>query len=669
MNQFLPVTKADLAERGWEEFDFLVITGDAYVDHPSFGPAIISRVLEAEGYRVAILAQPDWRKAGSFTALGRPRLGVLLSSGNIDSMVAHYTVAKKRRHDDAYSPGNRAGLRPDRAVIVYANKVREAFGDIPLVIGGLEASLRRFAHYDYWEDKVRRAILFDSQADLLVYGMGERATREIAARLASGTPIREITDVKGTTFIAKDPSACAYPKVECPSFEAVSTDKRAYAQANQIQYEEHDPVRGKAILQRHGDRLLVVNPPAMPLTTAELDFVAELPYVREPHPMYDEMGGVPAIEEVRFSVTHNRGCFGACNFCSLAFHQGRTISCRSHESVIREVTALTHHPGFKGYIHDVGGPAATFRRPSCQKQLKHGMCKNRACLAPEACPNLDADHTDYMMLLRKLRAIPGVKKVFIRSGIRFDYVMADPDPDRTFLRELVEHHVSGQLRVAPEHVSDTVLAAMGKPPRAVYDAFCDAFEEINRETGKKQFVVPYLMSSHPGSTLAEAIELAEYVRDMGFNPEQVQDFYPTPSTISTCMYYTGLDPLTMEPIYVPRTPHEKALQRALIQYRNLANYDLVREALVKAGRTDLIGWDEQCLIRPKRPKKRDADGGAPKGKGRGAKERGSFGKGKNAKGRVSSERSRGAVGAASKPQRAGKPPKANGRKGGIRKGR
>ena len=425
MNQFLPVTKADLAERGWEEFDFLVITGDAYVDHPSFGPAIISRVLEAEGYRVAILAQPDWRKASSFTALGRPRLGVLLSSGNIDSMVAHYTVAKKRRHDDAYSPGNRAGLRPDRAVIVYANKVREAFGDIPLVIGGLEASLRRFAHYDYWEDKVRRAILFDSQADLLVYGMGERATREIAARLASGTPIREITDVKGTAFIAKDPSACAYPKVECPSFEAVSTDKRAYAQANQIQYEEHDPVRGKAILQRHGDRLLVVNPPAMPLTTAELDFVAELPYVREPHPMYDEMGGVPAIEEVRFSVAHNRGCFGACNFCSLAFHQGRIITSRSHESVLREVEALTRHPGFKGYIHDVGGPTANFRRPACKKQMKAGMCRGRACLAPTPCPNLDADHTDYLMLLRKIRQVPGVKKVFIRSGIRFDYMLQD----------------------------------------------------------------------------------------------------------------------------------------------------------------------------------------------------------------------------------------------------
>ena len=417
----------DLVQRGWYYYDFLLITGDAYVDHPSFGTAIISRVLEAEGYRVAILPQPDWRDPEAFTALGRPRYGVFVNGGNIDSMVAHYTVAKKRRHDDAYSPGNRAGLRPDRAVIVYANKVREAFGDIPLIIGGLEASLRRFAHYDYWEDKVRRSVLFDSQADLLVYGMGETATREIAARLASGTPIGEITDVKGTAFMARDPSACAYPKVECPSFEEVSTDKRAYAQANQIQYEEHDPIRGRAILQRHGDRLLVVNPPAMPLTTAELDLVAELPYVREPHPMYDQMGGVPAIEEVRFSVAHNRGCFGACNFCSLAFHQGRIISSRSHESVLREVEALTKHPGFKGYIHDVGGPTANFRRPACKKQMKAGLCRGRACLAPEPCPNLDADHTDYLMLLRKIRAVPGVKKVFIRSGIRFDYMMQDQE--------------------------------------------------------------------------------------------------------------------------------------------------------------------------------------------------------------------------------------------------
>ena len=599
MNQFLPVSTADMEARGWDSYDFLIITGDAYVDHPSFGPAIISRVLEAEGYRVAILAQPDWRKASSFTALGRPRLGVMLSSGNIDSMVAHYTVAKKRRHDDAYSPGNRAGLRPDRAVIVYANKVREAFGDIPLIIGGLEASLRRFAHYDYWEDRVRRAVLFDSQADLLVYGMGETATREIAARLASGTPIGEITDVKGTAFIAKDPSACAYPKVECPSFEEVSTDKHSYAQANQIQYEEHDPIRGRAILQRHGDRLLIVNPPAMPLTTAELDFVAELPYVREPHPMYDQMGGVPAIEEVRFSVAHNRGCFGACNFCSLAFHQGRIISSRSHESVLREVEALTHHPGFKGYIHDVGGPTANFRRPACRKQMKAGLCRNRACLAPEPCPNLDADHTDYLMLLRKIRAVPGVKKVFIRSGIRFDYMLKDPSGE--FFAELVKYHVSGQLKVAPEHCVDGVLDYMGKPHIAVYEKFRQKYERLNQKYGKEQYLVPYLMSSHPGCTLDDAIRLAEWLNKSGRQPEQVQDFYPTPGTLSTCMYYTGIDPRTMQPVYVPKDPHEKAMQRALMQWKRPEKRPLVREALHRAHREDLIGYGKGCLLRPGKP--------------------------------------------------------------------
>ena len=604
MNQFLPVSVADMEARGWDGYDFLLITGDAYVDHPSFGPAIISRVLEAEGYRVAILAQPDWRRAEAFAALGRPRLGVMLSSGNIDSMVAHYTVAKKRRHDDAYSPGNRAGLRPDRAVIVYANKVREAFGDIPLIIGGLEASLRRFAHYDYWEDKVRRAVLFDSQADLLVYGMGETATREIAARLASGTPVGEITDVRGTAFLAKDPSACAYPKVECPSFEAVSTDKRAYAQANQIQYEEHDPIRGKAILQRHGDRLLIVNPPAMPLTTQELDFVAELPYVREPHPMYDEMGGVPAIEEVRFSITHNRGCFGACNFCSLAFHQGRVISARSHESVLREAKLLTQHPGFKGYIHDVGGPSATFRHPSCEKQLKHGLCKNRACLAPEACPNLNADHTDYMMLLRKLRELPKVKKVFIRSGIRFDYLMKDPSGE--FFTDLVQHHISGQLKVAPEHCVAHTLDYMGKPHIEVYEKFREKYFKLNRRYGKDQYLVPYLISSHPGCTLEDAVQLAEWLNKQGHMPEQVQDFYPTPGTLATCMWYTGLDPRTMKPVFVPKTPHDKALQRALMQWRKPQNRKLVLEALHKTGREDLIGYGKRCLIRPDK-------GGAPHG--------------------------------------------------------
>ena len=595
MNGFLPVSKADMEARGWDGYDFLIITGDAYVDHPTFGAAIISRVLEAQGYRVAILAQPDWRKVEAFTALGRPRLGVMLSAGNLDSMVAHYTAARKRRHDDAYSPGNQAGLRPDRASIVYANKVREAFGDIPLVIGGLEASLRRFAHYDYWEDKVRRSVLFDSQADLLVYGMGETATREIAARLASGTPVGEITDVKGTAFIAKDPSACAYPRVECPSYEQVSADKRQYAVANMIQYEEHDPVRGRAILQRHGERLLIVNPPAMPLTTAELDFVAELPYVREPHPMYDEMGGVPAIEEVRFSVAHNRGCFGACNFCSLAFHQGRIITARSHESVLREVEGLTRHPGFKGYIHDVGGPTANFRRPACKKQLKAGLCRGKACLAPQACPNLDADHTDYLMLLRKIRAVPGVKKVFIRSGIRFDFMQKDRSGE--FFAELVKYHVSGQLKVAPEHCVNSVLDYMGKPHIEVYEKFKRKYESLNQKYGKEQYLVPYLMSSHPGCTLNDAVELARWLNRTGRQPEQVQDFYPTPGTLSTCMYYTGIDPRTMQPVYVPRDPHEKAMQRALMQWKRPEKRALVREALHRAHREDLIGFGRDCLLR------------------------------------------------------------------------
>ncbi|WP_297212209.1 YgiQ family radical SAM protein [uncultured Flavonifractor sp.] len=600
MNGFLPVSRADMEERGWYWYDFLLLTGDAYVDHPSFGPAIISRVLEAEGYRVAILAQPDWRKVESFTALGRPRLGVMLSAGNLDSMVAHYTAARKRRHDDAYSPGNRAGLRPDRASIVYANKVREAFGDIPLVIGGLEASLRRFAHYDYWEDKVRRSVLLDSQADLLVYGMGETATREIAARLAAGTPIGEIRDVRGTAFLGAGPDQCAYPMVECPSFEQVRADKRQYALANRIQYEEHDPVRGRAILQRHGAQLLIVNPPAMPLTTAELDFVAELPYVREPHPMYDGMGGVPAIEEVRFSVAHNRGCFGACNFCSLAFHQGRIISARSHESVLREVEALTRHPGFKGYIHDVGGPTANFRRPACAKQRRAGLCRDRACLAPRPCPNLDADHTDYLLLLRKIRAVPGVKKVFIRSGIRFDYMLQDKSGE--FFAELVKHHVSGQLKVAPEHCVDSVLDCMGKPHIAVYERFRQKYERLNRKYGKEQYLVPYLMSSHPGCTLADAVRLAEWLNKSGRQPEQVQDFYPTPGTLSTCMYYTGIDPRTMEPVYVPRDPHEKAMQRALMQWKRPEKRALVREALQAAHREDLIGYGKECLLRPEHRK-------------------------------------------------------------------
>ena len=593
---FLPVSREDMARRGWDFYDFLLITGDAYVDHPSFGPAIIGRLLEGSGYRVAVLAQPDWHSAAPFAALGRPRLGVLIGAGNIDSMVAHYTAAKKRRHDDAYSPGRRAGLRPDHATVVYSNRVREAFGDIPIVIGGLEASLRRFAHYDYWEDKVRRSILFDSQADILTYGMGETATLEIAARLASGTPVEEITDVRGTCVTAKFPGICAYPRVEAPSFEEVSASKEAYARANMIEYQEHDAVSGKAIVQKHGDRFLIVNPPAFPLTTQELDRVAELPYVREPHPMYDELGGVPAIEEVRFSVTHNRGCFGACNFCSLAFHQGRTISCRSHESVIREVRALTEHPGFKGYIHDVGGPSATFRRPSCQKQLKSGMCRNRACLAPEPCPNLDADHTDYMLLLRKLRAIPKVKKVFIRSGIRFDYLMKDPSGE--FFTDLVQHHISGQLKVAPEHCVAHTLDYMGKPHIEVYEKFREKYFKLNRRYGKDQYLVPYLISSHPGSTMKDAVALAVYLKENHIRPEQVQDFYPTPATASTTMFYTGIDPYTMEKVFVPTDPYEKKLQRALLQYYKPENRRLCIEALIRAGREDLIGNGPGKLVQP-----------------------------------------------------------------------
>ena len=611
MNQFLPVSKQDMEERGWYWYDFLVITGDAYVDHPTFGPAIIARVLEDEGFRVAVLAQPDWHSAGAFAAMGRPRLGVMLSAGNIDSMVAHYTAAKKRRHDDAYSPGNRAGLRPDRATIVYSNRVREAFGDIPLIIGGLEASLRRYAHYDYWEDKVRRSILVDSQADLLTYGMGERATREIAKRLAKKEPIASITDVKGTCFLAASPEECAYPRVEVASFEEVSRDKRAYALANQVEYDEHDPIRGRAIVQRHGERYVIANPPAMPLNTAELDAVAELPYTREPHPMYDAMGGVPAIEEVRFSVAHNRGCFGACNFCSLAFHQGRMITSRSHESVIREVKMLTEHPLFKGYIHDVGGPTANFRHPSCAKQLQHGLCKNRACLAPTPCPNLDADHSDYLKLLRELRAIPGVKKIFIRSGIRYDYMLEDKNGE--FFAELVKYHVSGQLKVAPEHCVNGVLDYMGKPHIEVYEKFKHKYDRLNQKYGKEQYVVPYLMSSHPGCTLQDAVKLAEWLNRTGRQPEQVQDFYPTPGTLSTCMYYTGLDPRTMKPVYVPTDAHDKAMQRALMQWKRPDKRALVLEALRKAGREDLIGYGKECLLRPVRPGAGEGD--APGGRG------------------------------------------------------
>lgn len=595
-NQYLPVTLADMKSRGWEDYDFLYVVGDAYVDHPSFGMAIISRVLEAEGYRVAIMAQPDWRSATNFQKFGKPKLGVLVSAGNVDSMVAHYTTSKKRRHDDCYSPNNQHGLRPDRASIVYCNKIREAFGDIPIIIGGLEASLRRFAHYDYWEDKVRRSILLDAQADIISYGMGERSIVEIANCLRAGTPISEITHVRGTCFVADNPSLLEKPWIECASFEVVSTDKKSYAEANLIQYDEHDAVVGRGIAQKHGNRWVLCNPPAIPLTTEEFDRVAQLPYVREPHPDYDALGGVTAIEEVRFSVIHNRGCFGACKFCSLAFHQGRVISCRSHDSIIREVTALTHHPGFKGYIHDVGGPTANFRKPSCKKQEKHGMCKHRDCLAPKPCPNLQSDHTDYLLLLRKLRQIPKIKKIFIRSGIRFDYLMEDKNGE--FFADLVQYHVSGQLKVAPEHCVSNTLDYMGKPHIGSYEKFREKYDKLNKRYDKEQYLVPYLMSSHPGCTLEDAVKLAEWLVKTGHMPQQVQDFYPTPGTLSTCMWYTELDPHTMKPVFVPKTPKEKAMQRALMQWRRPQNRPIIKAALQEAGREDLIGTHKGALLRP-----------------------------------------------------------------------
>ena len=601
---FLPISKEDMQQRGWWWYDFLLVTGDAYVDHPSFGAAVIGRVLEAEGYRVAVLAQPDWHSAEAFAAMGRPRLGVLIGAGNLDSMVAHYTAAKKRRSEDFYSPGRRSGLRPDRAVIVYANRAREAFPDCPVVIGGLEASLRRFAHYDYWDDAVRRSVLVDSGADLLVYGMGETATREIAAALKKKRPVASITEVRGTAYLTKTPPEDG---IALPSFEQVRDDRRSYARATMTEYEEHDPVRGRRLLQPHGDRTLVVNPPAPPLDGAALDAVAELPYTRAAHPSYDALGGVPALAEVRFSITHNRGCFGGCNFCSLAFHQGRMVTARSEESVLREAVLLTKLPDFKGYISDVGGPTANFRHPSCRQQATRGMCAHRACLCPEPCPNLDADHSDYLHLLRRLRALDGVKKVFIRSGVRYDYLLEDRGSP--FLAELVQYHVSGQLRVAPEHCVDSVLDFMGKPRIGVYEQFLDKYRRLNERCGKEQFAVPYLMSSHPGCTLADAVALACYLNRQHRQPEQVQDFYPTPGTLSTCMYYTGLDPRTMADIYVARSPEEKRWQRALLQWRRPENRKAVLEALKKAGREDLIGYGPDCLVPPdsgaKPPRKSD----------------------------------------------------------------
>jgi uncharacterized radical SAM protein YgiQ len=605
--KFLPTSAADMKSRGWDYYDFLIITGDGYVDHPSFGAAVIGRLLEKEGYRAAILSQPDWRDNKAFKAMGRPRLAAMITAGNLDSMVAKYTAAKKPRSEDYYSPGKRAGLRPDHATVVYSNRVREAFFGLPVILGGLEASLRRFAHYDYWDNRVRRSVLADSKADLLVYGMGERQTAEIAAHLSAGVPIGELTGLRGTAFLTADRSACAFEAIECPSCEEVRQDKRAYAAAAKIQYDEHDAVSGRAVIQPHGDRLLIVNPPDLPLSSAELDGVAALPFEREPHPMYQDMGGIPAIEEVRFSIIHNRGCFGACNFCALAFHQGRTVSSRSHESVLNEARSFLKHPEFKGYIHDVGGPTANFRAPSCQKQLKEGMCRNRRCLAPQACPMLEVDHADYLELLRKLRAIPGVKKVFVRSGLRFDYIMADKNGE--FLSELVEHHISGQLKVAPEHCVDPVLGFMGKPRQEVYESFAVKYERLNKKHNKNQFIVPYLMSSHPGCTLKDAVELAVRLHSEGRSPEQVQDFYPTPGTLSTCMYYTGIDPRTMKSVYVARTFREKAMQRALLQWGRPDKRRLIIEALKEAGREDLIGNHKGCLVRPMGPARRSPGAG------------------------------------------------------------
>lgn len=597
--QFLPISKEDMTARGWESVDFVYVSGDAYVDHPSFGAAIITRVLESNGYKVAILAQPRTDSIKDFMRFGKPKLGFFVSSGNIDSMVAHYTVAKKKRSTDAYSPGGKMGLRPDRAVIVYCKKIREAYGDIPIVIGGLEASLRRFAHYDYWDDKIRPSILFDSGADLLSYGMGEKATLEIAERLAAGESIHEMHDIRGTCYavpVAETPYC-----TECPSYENVLKSKREYAVSCRMEQDEQDHIRGKQLRQKHGKQMLVQNPPMAPLTREELDAVYALPYCRTYHPIYEKDGGVPGIEEVKFSITQNRGCFGACNFCSLAFHQGRYITSRSKESVVAEARRITEMPDFKGYIHDIGGPTANFRYPSCTKQEKAGLCKGKKCLAPSPCPALKADHSEYLDILRTVRALPKVKKVFIRSGIRYDYMLCDKDD--TFFCELVKHHISGQLKVAPEHCSAAVLDKMGKPHIEAYLQFSKKYFDYTKKIGKEQYLVPYLMSSHPGSTLQDAVKLALFIQREHLHPEQVQDFYPTPGTIATAMFYTELDPYTLQPVYVAKNPHDKAMQRALMQYFNPKNRALVEEALKKAGRTDLIGTSETCLIRPLHPQK------------------------------------------------------------------
>lgn len=598
IHDFLPVSKKDMEKRGWEQCDFVYISGDAYVDHPSFGMAIITRTLEAFGYKVGVIAQPDWKDDRSIMQLGEPRLAFLVSAGNMDSMVNHYTVAGRKRKTDAYTPGGKTGKRPDYAVVVYCNLIRHVYKNTPILIGGIEASLRRMAHYDYWSDSIKRSVLLDSGADILMYGMGERAMIELAEALDAGIDVSDITYVKGTVYRTKKENV-PDTSLMLPSFSEISKSKREYAKSFYIQYCNTDPFTAEMLCEEYPNKVCVVqNPPAEPLTTRELDDVYSYGYMNTYHPSYEPLGGVKAIEEVKFSITGNRGCFGSCNFCALTFHQGRIVQARSHESIIAEAERMTKAPDFKGYIHDIGGPTADFRFPACKKQNRFGACKDRLCLFPDMCKNVRTDHSDYVKLLKKVRSIPGVKKVFIRSGIRYDYAAADKDD--AFLNELCKHHISGQLRVAPEHVSDSVLKYMGKPSHSTYEKFCRRFNKINERSKKKQYIVPYFMSSHPGSTLSDAVMLAEYIRDLGYMPEQVQDFYPTPSTISTCMYYTGLDPRTMEKVYVPKNPHEKAMQRALIQYRRPENYELVKEALIKCGRKDLIGFGKKCLIRPRK---------------------------------------------------------------------
>ena len=597
--EFLPITRKEMEDRGISQPDFVYVIGDAYVDHPSFGHAIISRILESHGYSVCIISQPDWKNPKSIDVFGRPRLGFLVSGGNMDSMVNHYSVTHHRRKTDSFTPGGIMGKRPDYATIVYCNLIRQTYKDVPILIGGIEASLRRLGHYDYWSNTMKRSILLDSQADLLMYGMGEKSIVEIAEALNAGMDVQDITYIDGTVFKTKELDE-SLPTIVLPSFEEIQKNKRTYAESFKLQYGNCDPFTAKRLAERYGKEYVVQNPPQKPLTTEEMDAVYALPYNRTYHPSYEKLGGVPAIEEVKFSLVSNRGCFGACSFCALTFHQGRIVQVRSHENILEEAEKMVKDPDFKGYIHDVGGPTANFRHPACEKQMTKGACGGRQCLYPTPCKNVNADHSDYVALLRKLRKIPGVKKVFVRSGIRFDYLLADKKD--TFIRELVQYHISGQLKVAPEHVSDAVLCRMGKPRNAVYNQFVSKYFALNKQYNMNQFLVPYLMSSHPGSTMKEAVELAEYIRDMGYNPEQVQDFYPTPSTLSTVMYYTGLDPRTMEKVYVPTDPHEKAMQRALIQYRNPKNYYLVREALIAAHREDLIGSGPKCLIRAIPPK-------------------------------------------------------------------